>query len=134
MSRRTKVTLRSLTLVLAVVAASRAIPAQQPSARDSARWSAVENALGRKGTMNPGGVMKFSFPRRDLQVTADGVQLEPALALGSWIGFTSSGSKQAMMMGDLVLAESEIAPVMSALQAGGVEQSALHNHLLGETP
>ena len=134
MSRRTVVSTRSLTLVLVLAVTARAVAAQQPAARDSARWSAVENALGRKGTMNPGGVMKFSFPRRDLSVTADGVQLEPALALGSWIAFTSAGSKQAMMMGDLVLAESEIAPVMSALQAGGVEQSALHNHLVGETP
>ena len=134
MSRRTVVPIRSFALVLALVVTSHAIAAQRPAARDSARWSAVENALGRKGMMNPGGVMKFSFPRRDLQVTADGVQLKPALALGSWIAFTSTGANRAMMMGDLVLAESEIAPVMSALQAGGVEQSALHNHLVGETP
>lgn len=97
-------------------------------------WSAVDRALGRKGAMQPGGVVKYGFPRSDLHVTANGVQIKPALALGSWVAFKRSGGERAMMMGDLVLTENEVAPVMRALQQGGVEQTALHNHVLGESP
>ena len=105
----------------------------QAAPQPSSDWSAVEQALGRKGAMQPGMVIKFSFPRSDLQVTAAGVVLKPSFALGSWVAFRRSGS-EAIAMGDLVLAESEIAPVMQRLQAGGVEQTALHNHVLGELP
>ena len=97
-------------------------------------WTAVDQALGRTGAMQPGEVMRYSFPRSDLQVTANGVQIKPALALGSWIAFKNAGGGHAMAMGDLVLTEQEVAPVMRALQQGGVEQSALHNHVLGESP
>lgn len=67
-------------------------------------------------------------------VIASGVTLKPAFALGSWVAFLPTGDGQAMAMGDLVLLDSEVSAVMDALQAGGVEQSALHNHLLNETP
>lgn len=98
-------------------------------------WPAVVNAtLGRTGAMQPGNVYKFSFPRSDLKVVIGDVQLSPALALGSWIGFLPTGADEAMVMGDLVLTEDEIGPVMRALQAGGVELSALHNHLRSESP
>lgn len=96
-------------------------------------WKDVEQALGRSGTVLPGGVYKVSFPRSDLSVAADGVTIKPALALGSWIAFRESNG-HAMAMGDLVLLESEINPVIDILQAGGIEQTALHNHLIGETP
>ena len=96
-------------------------------------WSAVDQALGRKGAPQPGGVMKYSFPRSDLQVTARGIQLKPALALGGWIAFQRVAG-DAMMMGDLVLTEDEVGPVMRSLQRNGVEQTALHNHELGESP
>jgi len=79
-------------------------------------------------------VIRFSFPRRDLRVTADGVVLRPAFALGSWVAFKPVGGGHAMAMGDLVLAESEVGAVISRLQQGGVEQTALHNHVLGESP
>ncbi len=78
--------------------------------------------------------MKYSFPRGDLQVTAAGVAVKPALALGSWLAFRALKGGHAMAMGDLVLTEDEITPVMRALQAGGVEQTAVHNHLLHESP
>jgi hypothetical protein len=94
----------------------------------------VEEALGRKGAMQPGDVIKFSFPRSDLSVTAAGVALKPALALGGWVAFKEIGAGRAMAMGDLVLTEDEVNPVMQALQQGGVEQTALHNHLLMESP
>ncbi len=96
-------------------------------------WSAVERALGRKGTMNPGDVLKFGFPRGDLHVTVRGVAIKPTLALGSWVAFKSMGTVT-MAMGDLVLTEDEVEPVMRALQRSGIEQTALHNHVLGETP
>ena len=105
-----------------------------PAARTTPDWSAVDQALGRKGAAQPGGVMRYSFPRSDLQVTATGVQLKPALALGSWVAFKDAAGGHAMMMGDLVLTEDEVAPVMRSLQQAGVEQTALHNHVLGESP
>jgi hypothetical protein len=89
----------------------------------------IEKALGRAGSAQPGGVYKVAFPRSDLAVTADGVSIKPALALGSWMAF-----KEDMAMGDLVLLEAELNPVISALQAGGIDQSAVHNHLIGESP
>src|SRR5436190_4154832 len=92
-------------------------------------WKPVEQALGRAGSEQPGGVYKVAFPRSDLTVTADGVTIKPALALGSWIAF-----KDNMAMGDLVLLEPEVNPVISALQAGGIDESAVHNHLIGESP
>lgn len=97
-------------------------------------WKDVEQALGRAGTLLPGDVYKVSFPRSDLNVTLDGVTIKPALALGSWAAFKEIGGGHVMAMGDLVLLESEVPRVIDALQKGGIEQSALHNHLLGEFP
>jgi len=105
--------------------------AQQPT---PASWASVEEGIGRKGAMQPGNVIKFSFPRSDLSVSIDGVTLRPALALGGWVAFKSTRSGQAMATGDLVLTQDEVSAVMRALQAGGVEQTALHNHVLKETP
>jgi hypothetical protein len=78
--------------------------------------------------------MKFSFPRSDLSVTLAGVQLRPALALGSWVAFKRISSGVTMVMGDLVLTQEEVGPVMQRLQDLGVEQTAVHNHLLMESP
>jgi hypothetical protein len=94
----------------------------------------LAQVLGRPGAAQPGDVLRFSFPRSDLTVVADGVTLKPAFALGSWVAFKSMGPRTAMAMGDLVLLEDEIGPVMRALQTGGVEQTALHNHVLRESP
>ena len=99
-----------------------------------ANWSGVEQILGRKGTAGAGGVERFGFPRSDLSVRLDDVTLKPALALGGWAAFSGNPNGRAMVMGDLVLLENEVAPVMRALQAGGVEQTAVHNHLLREEP
>ena len=108
--------------------------AQQKGAKPAASWWALEDALGRKGAMQPGNVAKFAFPRSDLSVTLGGVTLKPALALGGWVAFKEIGKGEAMVMGDLVLTDEEVGPVMRALQAGGVEQTALHNHVLTESP
>ena len=103
------------------------------AAASSRFWAPVEAALGRKGTPNPDAVLRFSFPRSDLVVVANGVTIKPAFALGSWVAFRRLGD-HVMVMGDLVLLETEVAPVMASLQQNGVEQTALHNHLLRESP
>jgi len=92
-------------------------------------WSKVDQAIGRKGADQPGGVHKYSFPRSDLQVTVDGTAIKPALALGGWVAFQQMGSG-AMFMGDLVLTDTEISPVMKRLIDDGVEITAIHNHLI----
>ena len=124
--------------VLVALTIGSALPAralaQGGGARPSADWSAVDQALGRTGAAQPGDVMKYSFPRSDLQVTAGDVALKPALALGSWVAFKRVAGGHVIAMGDLVLGEDEVAPVMRALQEGGVEQTALHNHVLHESP
>ncbi len=104
---------------------------QQMPAPDD--WKDVASALGKSGAVMPGGVYKVGLPRTDLQVTAEGVKIAPPLALGSWVAFTRMGS-DGMVMGDLVLLETEVNPVMTKLQEGGIEITALHNHLLEETP
>jgi LysM repeat protein len=93
---------------------------------------AVEKIIGKKGTMQD-GVLKFTFPRYDLKVNIGPVSIEPELALTSWMAFHQVGN-QSMVMGDLVLLESEIDAVISKLIANGLEITALHNHLLYELP
>ena len=102
-------------------------------AQDDSTWKPVETALGRSGQMQPGGVYKFSLPRKDMKIVKDGVTVAPGLALGSWLAFEKTGT-EGMVMGDLVLSEDEIEPVMLKLQQEGIEQSSIHNHLLGESP
>ena len=103
-----------------------------PFSAQAADWQGVESALGRKGTVQE-DMLKVLFPRSDLKVTVGEVPVEAGLALTSWIGFKGTG-KDAMMMGDLVLLESEVSPVMAKLVAKGVEVTALHNHILNESP
>lgn len=91
-------------------------------------WPKVDQALGKKGSMQAGGVYKFGLPRTDLKITVDGVAIDPSLALGSWVAFKPAGDG-AMLMGDLVLTDHEISPVMKRLIDGGVEITAIHNHL-----
>jgi hypothetical protein len=103
------------------------------STAQNATWTRVDSILGRSGAAQAGDVMRYGFPRSDLDVTANGVKIKPGFALGSWVAFKRMGN-DVMAMGDLVLTESEVGPVIDALQKGGVQQSALHNHLIGETP
>ena len=92
-------------------------------------WTQVDEAMGKKGSDQAGGVHKYGLPRSDLTVTVDRVRIKPALALGSWVAFQAAGDG-AMFMGDLVLTDTEISPVMQRLIEGGVEITAVHNHLL----
>src|SRR3954462_13334623 len=92
-------------------------------------WQArVGEALGKTGSAVSGGIYRVGLPRTDIKVTLDGVELKPGVALGSWLAFEKMGD-EGMVMGDLVLTESEINPVMTKLAAGGIEVTALHNHL-----
>jgi hypothetical protein len=95
-------------------------------------WQKVDDAFGRKATVT-GDVHRYGFPRSDLQVTLDSVTIRPALALGSWVAFKPAHGG-AMVMGDLVLLETEINPVMSKLIENGLEITAIHNHVLRGNP
>src|SRR5947199_8130486 len=96
-------------------------------------WARVGEALGKPGTEMPGGIYRVGLPRSDIKATLDGVELKPGFALGSWLAFTKAG-QDGMVMGDLVLLMDEVGPVMAKLVAGGVQVTALHNHLLRNTP
>jgi hypothetical protein len=104
-----------------------------PSMAAAPDWEKVDQALGRPGAVMPDDVHRYGFPRSDLHVTVDGVTLLPALALGGWLAFKTDSSG-AMVMGDLVLTEDEINPVMSKILASGLLVTALHNHLLRSQP
>src|SRR3954471_1936095 len=104
-----------------------------PAAAAETDWPKVAAALGKSGSEMPGGVYRVGLPRTDLHVTLDGVEIKPTLALGSWLVFRPEGNA-AMVMGDLVLTETEIAAVMAKLAEGGISITALHNHLLRAQP
>ena len=95
-------------------------------------WQKVDAAMGR-GAAVAGDVHRYGFPRTDLQVTVDGVTIRPALALGGWAAFKPAHGG-VMVMGDLVLLDTEIAPVMSKLIENGIEITAVHNHVLRGNP
>src|SRR5438477_3922281 len=95
-------------------------------------WKKVDTTLGKTGAVS-GEVHRYGFPRSDLQVTVDGVAIKPALALGGWAAFQAMRG-EAMVMGDLVLLETEVNPVMAKLLDGGIDITAVHNHLLRANP
>src|SRR5690348_1773840 len=95
-----------LALVLASVAA---VVASASATAADMDWSKVDQALGRKGAPQAGGIVKYGIPRSDLKVTVDGVAIKPSFALGGWLAFEPMGSS-AMVMGDLVLTDTEINP------------------------
>lgn len=123
---------KSLGLALSALFASVSTAIGQPVR--ATEWSPVADAIGRSGTLQADGVMKFGFPRTDLDVRLDDVKVRPALALGSWVAFKRTTGARAMAMGDLVLIDAEIQPVITALEENGVRPTAVHNHLLGESP
>jgi hypothetical protein len=135
MARNGKVVALTLALALALGLTGLdacLLRAEEPT---DAAWKKVDRVFGTAGKDLPGGVHRFGWPRRDLHVQIGNVPVEAALGLGSWGAFVKTGQgDQAMAMGDLVLLESELAPVVSALEAGGIEVSAIHNHLVKESP
>jgi len=136
--RKVVMTPRSRLWIAVGMTVASAIPAAAqvtPPPDGGPTWATVQQALGGRGTMQPGEVLRFGFPRTDLTVVVDGVTLKPTLALGSWVAFKRMDADGAtMVMGDLVLTEDEVRPVMLALQQNGVEQTALHQHVLRESP
>ena len=117
-----------LIVLLSLFPSITAITAQQ-----NASWKAVDDAMGRQGQDQPDGAHRFAMPRSDLKVTANGVEIKPGFALGAWAAFQRMGN-HSDVMGDLVLTESEVGPVMQKLVDSGIEITALHNHLLNESP
>ena len=128
MIARTSQASRAITRLLLVFTAA-LLPA--PAAAES-DWSAVAEAIGRPGSEG-GGVYRVPFPRSDLHVTIDGTPIKTGLALGGWAAFAHDGDST-VVDGDLVLLPQEINAVVSALQANGLEITALHNHVILETP
>jgi hypothetical protein len=127
-------------IVLTLAACSQAGSAPAPSssterpAAPAIEWAAVDSAMGRSGTDQPGGVRRYAFPRSDLKVTARGVAIRAGFALGTYLVFLPTGGDDAMVMGDLVLTEAERDSVLARLQQGGIEQTASHKHLIDESP
>jgi Domain of Unknown Function (DUF1259) len=107
---------------------------EQTTTSSSTDWDAVGQAMGKDGKLMKGDVYRIDLPRSDLSVTSQGVQIKPALSLGSYTAFKDMGNGDAMVMGDLVLTEDEYNKVISALQDGGIGQTAVHKHLLDESP
>src|SRR5207253_3041531 len=96
-------------------------------------WKAVEQALGKSGQLQPGDVFRVGMPRTDLAVTVKGVPVKAGFALGSYAAFKQMGDR-AMVMGDLVLLDQEVPAVMSGLFSGGLDVTAVHNHLNEMSP
>src|SRR5216110_2643939 len=96
-------------------------------------WKAVEQALGKSGQIQPGDVFRIGMPRTDLAVTVKGVPVKASFALGSYAAFKQAGD-EALVMGDLVLLDQEVPAVMSGLLSGGLEVTAVHNHLNEMSP
>jgi len=118
---------------MSAIALAAALLASTASASAQAiDWSKVDEAFGRKAAVS-GDVHRYGFPRTDLTVTIDGVTIKPAFALGGWIAMKPA-HEGAMVMGDLVLLESEINPVMTVLIQNGLEITAVHNHILRGSP
>src|SRR5437868_15317428 len=124
--RRFSSTLAILALLIAV-----AVPTAARGADPD--WKAVEQAFGKAGQVQPGDVFRIGMPRTDLSVTVKGVPVKPGFALGSYAAFKQVGD-HAMVMGDLVLLDQEVPAVMSGLFAGGLEVTAVHNHLNEVSP
>jgi hypothetical protein len=120
-------------MIVGMVAAAMAAGLAATAQAADPDWAAVGKALGKEGTVQPDGVYRIGLPRSDLKVTLDGVSLKPAFALGGWLAFEPAGAG-ALVMGDLVLLESEVNPVMQRLEQSGIEITAVHNHLLRSKP
>jgi Domain of Unknown Function (DUF1259) len=103
-----------------------------PAAAADVDWKKVDTAIGKTATVS-GEVHRYGLPRSDLKVTLEGVAIKPALALGGWVAFAPMHG-EAMLMGDLVLLETEITPVMTKLLNSGLDITAIHNHILRASP
>ncbi|WP_334516657.1 DUF1259 domain-containing protein [Bradyrhizobium sp. AZCC 1693] len=117
---------------LTLLALGTALLLSHAARADAIDWKKVDAALGKTATVS-GEVHRYGLPRSDLHVTLDGVAIKPALALGGWIAFAPMQG-EAMLMGDLVLLDTEITPVMTKLLDSGLDITAIHNHVLRGSP
>ena len=128
-SHRALVRAASAAMLALAIAGPRAAP--PGAALDTA---AIEQLTGEKGRLDAKeGVFKVTAPRTDLSVTAAGVRLTPPMGLTSWAAFKRAGRHTAVM-GDLVLLEDQVNPVMSVALDSGLEVTALHNHFFWDSP
>jgi hypothetical protein len=123
-----EIKVKNIIIAIGMIALAGAASAQN----QSIDWKKVDAAMGRNAAVS-GEVHRYGFPRSDLQVTLDSVAIKPSLALGGWVALMPM-QDHAMVMGDLVLLESEVNPVMMKLIEGGLDITAIHNHLLRATP
>src|SRR5712675_664672 len=117
---------------LAMLALAGTILTSLPGAAADIDWKKVDTAIGKTATVS-GEIHRYGLPRSDLKVTLEGVAIKPALALGGWVAFAPMHG-EAMVMGDLVLLETEITPVMTKLLNGGLDITAIHKHILRASP
>lgn len=106
----------------------------KPVTTTESDWAGVAQELGRRGSMLRGTTYHTAFPRRDLHVISDGVTITPALALGTHVAFVRYADGSTMVMGDVAVTEDELQQVTDAFQANGISQTALHKHLLAQSP
>src|SRR5262245_4492518 len=134
-SQQERVTMKYSVLkaVIAVLGPLVVLSAPEPSRGSEPDWKAVEQALGKPGQLQPGDVFRIGMPRTDLSVTVKGVPVKAGFALGSYAAFRQVGD-HAMVMGDLVLLDQEVPGVMSGLFSGGLDVTAVHNHLNEVSP
>jgi Domain of Unknown Function (DUF1259) len=119
--------------ILALLLGSAVLASMASAGAQEIDWQKVDDAFGRKAATVAGDVHRYGFPRSDLSVTLDGVAIKPALALGGWVAFKPAHGG-VMAMGDLVLLENEITPVLTKLIENGLEITAVHNHSLRASP
>src|SRR3982075_4281639 len=117
---------------LTLLALGAALLTSMPARAADIDWQKVDAALGKTAAVS-GEVHRYGLPRSDLHVTLDGVAIKPALAPGGWVAFAPMHG-EAMVMGDLVLLETEITPVMTKLLDSGLDITAIHNHILRASP
>lgn len=131
-SRRTVLKLIGATGVASLSSGSAV--GQSDSTCNGLNGAAIADAIGKEGQCEDDGVYRVEFPRTDLNVTSRDVQIEPALALGSWTAFREMDDNQALVVGDLVLTEEEYNQVISSLQDDDIGQTAIHKHLPEQSP
>src|SRR5213594_2461308 len=124
--------MKSLLSAVALAAALAAVPSPQDSKIDTAK---IEEITKLKGAYSEAeGVFKVTAPRTDVKISVDGWTMPPFMGLTSWAAFQKGKKAQAMVMGDLVLFQDEVNPVMSALLDNGLSVTALHNHFFFDEP
>lgn len=116
------------------IAAALALSVTTGPVRGDVNWNELEQIFARQASQESEGVRRFAFPRDDIRVSVDGVKVEPGLALVSWLAFRPGADDQTLIMGDLVLTQEEVNPVLERLAETGIDVTALHNHLLHADP